>query len=184
VTQAHGPRLILNNEEEAFSGNKHTSEYPRASIEAMVTTLRGMGRDIADIFAWLTSWDYRRCGHAGAHRAGGSAAEPAAAAHHRKPAVSTAARLDQMTRTPKILGKAARLAGRVPLIVDAPPRQPHLVLVSQASPFTDYGEPVAVAVLDGHRRSGLVALMFEDGAIAATLLQRQHVSTRSAPSTA
>ena len=24
----------------------------------MVTTLRGMGRDIADIDAWLTSWDY------------------------------------------------------------------------------------------------------------------------------
>ncbi|MDE2379373.1 MAG: carbamoyltransferase, partial [Bradyrhizobium sp.] len=28
VTQAHGPRLILNNEEERFSGNKHTTEYP------------------------------------------------------------------------------------------------------------------------------------------------------------
>ncbi len=32
VTQAHGPRLILNNEEERFSGNKHTTEYPRASV--------------------------------------------------------------------------------------------------------------------------------------------------------
>ena len=29
VTQEHGPRLILNNEEERFSGNKHTTEYPR-----------------------------------------------------------------------------------------------------------------------------------------------------------
>ena len=29
VTQAHGPRLIVNNEEERFSGNKHTTEYPR-----------------------------------------------------------------------------------------------------------------------------------------------------------
>ena len=58
VTQAHGPRLILNNEEERFSGNKHTTEYPRASIDAMVATLRGMGRDIGDIDAWLTSWDY------------------------------------------------------------------------------------------------------------------------------
>ncbi|MFO1111313.1 MAG: hypothetical protein U1E61_19235 [Bradyrhizobium sp.] len=58
VTQAHGPRLILNNEEERFSGNKHTTEYPRQSIDAMLATLRGMGRDIADIDAWLTSWDY------------------------------------------------------------------------------------------------------------------------------
>ena len=58
VTQANGPRLIVNNEEERFSGNKHTTEYPRLSIDAMVATLRGMGRDIGDIDAWLTSWDY------------------------------------------------------------------------------------------------------------------------------
>src|SRR5712671_672644 len=58
VSQAIGPRLIVNNEEERFSGNKHTTEYPRQSIEAMVATLRSMGRDIGDIDAWLTSWDY------------------------------------------------------------------------------------------------------------------------------
>src|SRR6266480_991987 len=58
VTQATGPRLIVNNEEERFSGNKHTTEYPRQSIDAMVATLRGMGRDVGDIDAWLTSWDY------------------------------------------------------------------------------------------------------------------------------
>ena len=60
VTQANGPRLIVNNEEERFSGNKHTTEYPRASIDAAVATLRGLGRDIGDIDAWLTSWDYHR----------------------------------------------------------------------------------------------------------------------------
>jgi carbamoyltransferase len=58
VTQAHGPRLIVNNEEERFSGNKHTTEYPRQSIDAMRATLRGIGRDIGDIAAWLTTWDY------------------------------------------------------------------------------------------------------------------------------
>ena len=58
VTRAHGPRLIVNNEEERFSGNKHTTEYPAHSIYAMLATLRGMGRDVADIDAWLTSWDY------------------------------------------------------------------------------------------------------------------------------
>src|SRR6202790_467723 len=58
VTQQDGPRLILNNEEERFSGDKHTTEYPKASIDAMVAALSGMGRDFGDIFAWLTSWDY------------------------------------------------------------------------------------------------------------------------------
>src|SRR6201996_5689646 len=58
VTQAAGPRLILNNEEERFSGNKHTTEFPQKSVDAMVAVLRGMGRDASDIFAWLTTWDY------------------------------------------------------------------------------------------------------------------------------
>src|SRR3977135_1682188 len=58
VSQANGPRLIVNNEEERFSGNKHTTENPRQTIKAMVATLRSMGRDIGDISAWLTSWDY------------------------------------------------------------------------------------------------------------------------------
>src|SRR5882757_4445441 len=53
VTQTDGPRLIINNEEERFSGNKHTTEYPKASIDGMVATLREMGREIGDIDAWL-----------------------------------------------------------------------------------------------------------------------------------
>src|SRR6516225_11998781 len=55
VTQASGPRLILNNEEERFSGNKHTSEYPQKSLDAMAASLRARGRDVTYIFAWLTS---------------------------------------------------------------------------------------------------------------------------------
>ena len=55
VTKAHGPRLIVNNEEERFSGNKHTTEFPRRSVYEMAATLRGMGRDVADIDAWLAA---------------------------------------------------------------------------------------------------------------------------------
>src|SRR3984885_16025432 len=58
VTKANGPRLIVNNEEERFSGNKHTTEYPQQSIDAMIATLCSIGRDVDDIAAWLTSWDY------------------------------------------------------------------------------------------------------------------------------
>src|SRR5260370_16103532 len=38
VTKAHGPRLIVHNEEERFSGNKHTTQFPQKSIAAMVET--------------------------------------------------------------------------------------------------------------------------------------------------
>ncbi len=83
VTQANGPRLIVNNEEERFSGNKHTTEYPRHSIDAMVATLRGIGRDIGDIDAWLTSWDYPTlAGTIARSVLEEAAAEPETAAHH------------------------------------------------------------------------------------------------------
>ena len=58
VTQQSGPRIVVNNEEERFSGKKHTTDYPRASIDAMVATLRQMGRDVSDIAAFVTTWDY------------------------------------------------------------------------------------------------------------------------------
>src|SRR4051812_3355739 len=56
VSQANGPRLIVNNEEERFSGNKHTTEYPQASIEAMAGEVRGMGGGVGDIAAGGGAW--------------------------------------------------------------------------------------------------------------------------------
>src|SRR6201991_3909188 len=105
VTQASGPRLILNNEEERFSGNKHTTEYPQKSVDAMAAALRGMGRDVGDIFAWLTSWDYPTL----AGTMFRSLLEEAPQSFRLLRATEAAGfdgrRLDQMTRTPKILGK-------------------------------------------------------------------------------
>jgi len=82
VTQDAGPRLILNNEEERFSGTKHTTEYPRQSIDAMVAALRGMGRDVSDIFAWLTTWDYPALAGTLARTLLEEAPQPEAATHH------------------------------------------------------------------------------------------------------
>jgi carbamoyltransferase len=157
VTQARGPRLILNNEEERFSGNKHTSEYPRESIEAMVTTLRGMGRDVGDIFAWLTSWDYPALAGTLARTVLEEAPQSLKLLRTTEAAGFDGRRLDQMTRTPKILGKQLGLAGRVPLIV-MPHHDNHAWFSFAASPFADDGEPVAIAVLDGTGDLGSVSL--------------------------
>ncbi|MEA2916333.1 MAG: carbamoyltransferase, partial [Bradyrhizobium sp.] len=43
VTPAGGPRIICNNEEERFSGRKHTNAYPRASLEALTEIMKGLG---------------------------------------------------------------------------------------------------------------------------------------------
>jgi carbamoyltransferase len=157
VTQANGPRLILNNEEERFSGNKHTSEYPQKSIEAMVAALRGLGRDIPDIFAWLTTWDYPALAGTLARTVLEEAPQSLKLLRTTEAAGFDGRRLDQMTRTPKILARQLGLAERVPLIV-MPHHDNHAWFSFAASPFADDSEPVAVAVLDGTGDRGSVSL--------------------------
>jgi carbamoyltransferase len=165
VTQANGPRLILNNEEERFSGNKHTTEYPAASIDAMVATLRGMGRDIGDIDAWLTSWDYPDLFGTIARSLLEEAPQSLRLLRTTDAAGFDGRRLDQMTRTPKTLGKQLGLSIRVPLIC-LPHHDNHAWFSFAASPFAADGEPVAIAVLDGTGDRGSISLyVAENGAM-------------------
>jgi len=157
VTQAHGPRLILNNEEERFSGNKHTTEYPRASIDAMLKALRGMDRDVGDIFAWLTSWDYPALAGTLARSLLEEAPQSLRLVRHTEAAGFDGRRLEQMTRTPKILAQQLSLGARVPLIT-LPHHDNHAWFSYAASPFADDDEPIAVAVLDGAGDRGSISL--------------------------
>ncbi|WP_316232839.1 carbamoyltransferase C-terminal domain-containing protein [Bradyrhizobium sp. SZCCHNPS2010] len=157
VTQANGPRLILNNEEERFSGNKHTSEYPRASIDAMIAALRGMGRDVSDIFAWLTTWDYPALAGTLARTILEEAPQSLGLLRTTEAAGFDARRMDQMTRTPKILAKQLGLGERVPLIM-MPHHDNHAWFSYAASPFAADDDPVAIAVLDGTGDRGSVSL--------------------------
>src|SRR5450631_2764371 len=157
VTKANGPRLIVNNEEERFSGNKHTTEYPRASIDAMVSTLRGIGRDIGDIAAWLTTWDYPTLAGTLARSVIEELPQSLKLLRTTEAAGFDGRRLDQMTRTPKILGRQLGLSERVPLIC-MPHHDNHAWFSFAASPFADNDEPVAIAVLDGTGDRGSVSL--------------------------
>jgi carbamoyltransferase len=157
VTQDAGPRLILNNEEERFSGNKHTTEYPARSIDAMVATLRGMDRDVSDIFAWLTSWDYPALAGTIARSLLEEAPQSLRLARNTEAAGFDGRRLDEMTRTPKKLARQLGLAERVPLIC-MPHHDNHAWFSYAASPFADGAEPVGIAVLDGTGDLGSVSL--------------------------
>jgi carbamoyltransferase len=162
VTQADGPRLIVNNEEERFSGNKHTTEYPRLSIDAMVATLRGMGRDVSDIAAWLTTWDYPTLAGTLIRSVLEEAPQSLKLLRTTDAAGFDGRRLEQMTRTPKILGKQLGLATPVPLIC-MPHHDNHAWFSFAASPFADIDEPVAIAVLDGTGDQGSISLYAAQG---------------------
>jgi len=165
VTQSNGPRLLVNNEEERFSGNKHTTEYPRASIDAMMVTLRGIGHDAGDIDAWLTSWDYPTLAGTLARAVLEELPQSLKLVRTTEAAGFDRRRLDQMTRTPKILGRQLGLSGRVPLIC-LPHHDNHAWFSFAASPFADDHEPVAIAVLDGTGDKGSVSLyVAENGAM-------------------
>jgi carbamoyltransferase len=157
VSQANGPRLIVNNEEERFSGHKHTTEYPKASIDAMIATLRGMGRDIPDIAAWLTSWDYPDLFGTLARTVLEEFPQSLKLLRTTEAAGFDGRRLDQMTRTPKILARQLGISGRMPLIC-LPHHDNHAWFSFAASPFADHDEPVAVAVLDGTGDQGSISL--------------------------
>ncbi len=58
VTPEGGPRIICNNEEERFSGKKHTNMFPRASLEETMRTMKGLGIGPERISAWLATYDY------------------------------------------------------------------------------------------------------------------------------
>src|SRR4051812_29006991 len=165
VTQANGPRLIVNNEEERFSGAKHTTEYPRASIDAMVAALRSLGRDIGDVAAWVTTWDYPTLFGTLVRSVLEEAPQSLKLLYNTEAAGFDGRRLEQMTRTPKILGKQLGLPARVPLIC-MPHHDNHAWFSFAASPFNDTGEPVAIAVLDGTGDRGSISLyVAENGAM-------------------
>lgn len=157
VTQEHGPRLILNNEEERFSGNKHTTEYPRLSIEAMRATLRGIGRDVDDIDAWLTTWDYPTLWGTLARSVLEEAPQGFKLLRTTSAAGFDGRRLEQMTRTPRILRKQLGLGRNVSLIT-MPHHDNHAWFSFAVSPFANSSEPVAIAVLDGTGDQGSVSL--------------------------
>jgi len=165
VTQANGPRIIVNNEEERFSGKKHTTEYPRRSLNAMVAILRGMGRGIGDIDAFVTTWDYPALFGTLMRSVIEEAPDSFELLGISSFAGIDTRRMDQMRRTPRILRKQFGLDQPVPLIC-MPHHDNHAWFSFAASPFADSAEPVAVAVLDGTGDRGSVSLyVAERGAL-------------------
>ena len=162
VTQAGGPRLILNNEEERFSGNKHTSEFPQKSLQAMAASLRSRGLAIADIFAWVTSWDYPTLAGTIFRAVLEELPQSLKLMRTLEATGFDGRRLDEMTRTSKKLARQFALAAPVPLIA-LPHHDNHAWFSYAAAPFADNGEPVAIAVLDGTGDLGSVSLYAAQG---------------------
>ena len=157
VTRKRGPRLLFNNEEERFSGQKHTNSYPQQSIDAMLASMRGMGLAPRDIDAWLSLWDYpalfATLARSVLEEAPGSLRM---ISREGIPLINSRA-IDQGTRAARRIGQQLGLSEPVALIGTAH-HDNHAWFSFATSPFACSERPVMVAVLDGLGDMGAISL--------------------------
>src|SRR4030095_14801785 len=157
VSRALGPRIICNNEEERFSGKKHTDEFPRYALHALETTMDRMGIGPEHVSAWLATWDYSVF----AATIGRTILEEFPASlrllRARASPVLNTAQLDPATRGPRHLGRALGLPAPVPLI-GCPHHDNHAWFSFCVSPFARSETPVMISVIDGTGDLGSTSL--------------------------
>ena len=157
VSRDRGPRIICNNEEERFSGQKHTSDFPYHSLRDMQATMERIGIGPRDIAAWLGTWDYAAL----AATVVRTALEEFPASFslfrtHETPVLNVG-NIDPATRGPRHLGRALALPALEP-IIGMPHHDNHAWFSFCVSPFARSETPVMISVLDGTGDIGSISL--------------------------
>ncbi|MEP6944129.1 MAG: carbamoyltransferase C-terminal domain-containing protein, partial [Betaproteobacteria bacterium] len=172
VSRDRGPRIICNNEEERFSGEKHSTDFPRHALASLRSTMNRIGIGPSDVAAWLGTWDYS----AFAATIGRTMLEEFPASLSllgtRQTPFMNASQLAPSLRGPRHLARAMDLPGRVP-IIGMPHHDNHAWFSYAVSPFAKSGAPVMISVLDGTGDSGAISLYLAKGA-SMQLLRCNH----------
>ena len=153
----NGPRLILNNEEERFSGVKHTNAYPQQSIEAMTEWLATQGFGPERIDAWFSSWDYPALAATLLRALLEELPQSATMFRGEGTPLFNVRALDRGMRASRRIAQHLGLAAPVDLIA-TPHHDNHAWFSFAASPFAREQGPVMVAVLDGLGDLGAISL--------------------------
>src|SRR5216683_8308869 len=127
-----------------------------------------MGRNVGEIAAFVTTWDYPALLATMVRTVLEEA--PASLKLLMMPIVPAIdrRRIDQMRRTPRILGRQLGLPERVPLIC-MPHHDNHAWFSFAASPFACDHDPVAIAVLDGTGDLGSISLYVAEAGVMRRL---------------
>jgi carbamoyltransferase len=162
VTRDGGPKVICNNEEERFSGNKHTTQFPQMAIDALLRTMNGMGLCSERIDAWLGAFDYPAMG-ATLIRTVLEEAPSSLTMLRRLSATQSLypLHLGQTASTAQRLGHQLGRSEPVPVIA-IPHHDNHAWFSFAASPMARSTGPVVVAVLDGHGDLGAISIYLCD----------------------
>jgi carbamoyltransferase len=156
VTRANGPRLLFNNEEERFSGEKHTNAYPRLAIDALAVSMADMALTPANIDGWFAAWDITAlC--ATLLRTVLEEAPASLAMAFKKAPLFDPRELDRGFRASRQISEQLGLREPIDLIGTAH-HDNHAWFSFATSPFARHDKPVMIAVLDGLGDMGSVSL--------------------------
>jgi carbamoyltransferase len=166
VTRAHGPKLICNNEEERFSGERHTTKFPEQSIGELAAMLRRSGLKPERIDGWFSAWDNAAF-----------IAMILRTAVEEAPASFSLLRTDEMpVMNMRSLDKGVRMARDLSrrLGCDAPViatahHDNHAWFSFAVSPFSRSERPVLIATIDGFGDRGAITLYVCEGGVMREL---------------
>ena len=162
VTRENGPRLLFNNEEERFSANKHSNEYPKLSIEALRASMAAMGLGIERIDAWFSAWDYPAFGATLIRTLLEELPQSISMIRGEPTPLFNLHDLDRGTRASRHIG--GQLGSNEPVaLIGTPHHDNHAWYSFAVSPFAQSEHPVMVAVLDGLGDSGAISLYLCEG---------------------
>jgi carbamoyltransferase len=157
VTPESGPKLICNNEEERFSGERHTMRFPHLAVEALIDLMRRRGIAPERIDAWLGAWD--NAAHAAAMLRALAEEAPASLWSLRVAEIPgfNLRQFSMGTRAARILGR--QFGGDQPVtFITTPHHDNHAWFSFCVSPFARSDRPVMIAVFDGAGDVGAISL--------------------------
>jgi carbamoyltransferase len=148
VNAETGPRIICNNEEERFSGRKHATQYPSASLEALTDIMKVLRIDPERIIAWLATYDYPLLVATGIRSLLEEFPASMDLMFQGTSATFDDKQFKQGLRAPSRLGQLFGLDEAVPIIGVAH-HDCHAWFSYLVSPFAQDSQPVMIAVVDG-----------------------------------
>ncbi|WP_183085153.1 carbamoyltransferase C-terminal domain-containing protein [Trinickia fusca] len=157
VSARDGIEVIANNEEERFSGEKHTNKFPEHSIEAIKETMARRGIAPQDIFAVLASWDYIATMGFDLRVIFEHAPRSLVLMNPKYDPTFNLGHLIQALSAPQRLSRQLGLDETLP-IIGMHHHSNHAYLSYAMSPFAGSREPVLVTVLDGTGDNGAISL--------------------------
>src|SRR5580700_10471193 len=155
VTRERGPKLICNNEEERFSGERHTTKFPDQPIDEFIAMLRRSGIGPERIDALFSAWDNVAFVAMIARTVVEEAPTSLGLLRTTELPALSMRRIDGGMRMARRLGR--RLGCAAPIIATAH-HDNHAWFSFAVSPFAKSEGPVMVAAIDGFGDRGAITL--------------------------